>query len=593
MKRWTSLLSIFIILFIFSGTGHGISNKNINVTMNGKKEVVSQVKIIKDGQVIDMEIPSFVYIDRTLVPVRMAETLGAKVDWDQKTKTAIVIHNGKKINLTIDSDIVTIDGKADQLDNNSIPRLVKFENDEGSRTMIPLTYLSNMLGYEVGWDSDAKAATVYTKEEEKPEAKPEIKPEENKEPINLNKVQSVKKEIVDGKEALVIYGTNKVETKIMKLQNPERIVVDLLDSNLEGSTFYNFDYDLGFIKGIRASQFSPDKNYKPDDKIVRLVLDVKDGIFDSNVKIDTYSDKVVIIPETNSWENLNYTVDGKNRTIIIKNLRETHYSIKYDDLTKSMEISIPKYAVDLLEGKLPINDNLVEEVKVVENLDETKLFIKFRKNIKYTTLSKDMDDKIVLQIERNQDINPSDRIIVIDPGHGGIKPGSSSPNGLVEKNLALEISLKLEKALKDAGYTILMTRYDDSHIDLEDRSNIANDNFADVFISIHGNSFTNSAVNGIEVLYTPVVGDPIKDNIEKKLAQSLLDNVIKETGANNRGLVKSPRLVVTRKAKMPAALVEVGFLSNPKEEKLIANPDYQNNIINGIVKGIEVFFEDY
>lgn len=593
MKRWTSLLSIFIILFIFSGTGHGISNKNINVTMNGKKEVVSQVKIIKDGQVIDMEIPSFVYIDRTLVPVRMAETLGAKVDWDQKTKTAIVIHNGKKINLTIDSDIVTIDGKADQLDNNSIPKLVKFENDDGSRTMIPLTYLSNMLGYEVGWDSEAKAATVYTKKEEKPEAKPEIKPEENKEHINLNKVQSVKKEIVDGKEALVIYGTNKVETKIMKLQNPERIVVDLLDSNLEGSTFYNFDYDLGFIKGIRASQFSPDKNYKPDDKIVRLVLDVKDGIFDSNVKIDTYSDKVVIIPETNSWENLNYTVDGKNRTIIIKNLRETHYSIKYDDLTKSMEISIPKYAVDLLEGKLPINDNLVEEVKVVENLDETKLFIKFRKNIKYTTLSKDMDDKIVLQIERNQDINPRDRIIVIDPGHGGIKPGSSSPNGLVEKNLSLEISLKLEKTLKDAGYTVLMTRYDDSHIDLEDRSNIANDNFADVFISIHGNSFTNSAVNGIEVLYTPVVGDPIKDNIEKKLAQSLLDNVIKETGANNRGLVKSPRLVVTRKAKMPAALVEVGFLSNPKEEKLIANPDYQNNIINGIVKGIEVFFEDY
>lgn len=593
MKRWTSLLSIFIILFIFSGTGHGISNKNINVTMNGKKEVVSQVKIIKDGQVIDMEIPSFVYIDRTLVPVRMAETLGAKVDWDQKTKTAIVTHNGKKINLTIDSDIVTIDGKADQLDNNSIPKLVKFENDDGSRTMIPLTYLSNMLGYEVGWDSEAKAATVYTKKEEKPEAKPEIKPEENKEPINLNKVQSVKKEIVDGKEALVIYGTNKVETKIMKLQNPERIVVDLLDSNLEGSTFYNFDYDLGFIKGIRASQFSPDKNYKPDDKIVRLVLDVKDGIFDSNVKIDTYSDKVVIIPETNSWENLNYTVDGKNRTIIIKNLRETHYSIKYDDLTKSMEISIPKYAVDLLEGKLPINDNLVEEVKVVENLDETKLFIKFRKNIKYTTLSKDMDDKIVLQIERNQDINPRDRIIVIDPGHGGIKPGSSSPNGLVEKNLSLEISLKLEKTLKDAGYTVLMTRYDDSHIDLEDRSNIANDNFADIFISIHGNSFTNSAVNGIEVLYTPVVGDPIKDNIEKKLAQSLLDNVIKETGANNRGLVKSPRLVVTRKAKMPAALVEVGFLSNPKEEKLIANPDYQNNIINGIVKGIEVFFEDY
>lgn len=594
MRKWTSLLSIFIILFVFSGIGYGDSNKSINVIMNGENELVTQVKVIKDGQVIDMEIPSFVYIDRTLVPVRMAENLGAKVDWDAKTKTAIVTHNGKTINLTIDSDVATINGEKDQLDNNSIPRLVRFENDNGSRTMIPLAYLTEMLGYEIGWDSEAKAASINTKKKEpekKPDIKPEKEPEENIKYEASNKVKTVKRETVDGKEAIVIYGTNKVKTKTMRLTNPERIVVDLIDSNLEGSTFYNFDYELGFIKGIRVSQFLPDNNYKPDDKIVRFVLDIKDGMVDPNIEIETYDDRIVMFPEVNSWDNLNYTVDGKKRNLVINNLMETNYSIRYDDLTKSMEISIPKHAVDIVGGILPISDNLVEELKIVENSSETKLFIKFRRNIEYTQLSRDIDDKIVLQIKADSNIKPSDRIIVIDAGHGGKDPGASK-NGIIEKNLALEITLKLEQALKGEGYNIIMTRDNDVFVDLYERSNIANKNYADIFISIHGNSFTNPDVNGIEILYTPVDGDPIKDKAEKALAQSVLNEVIKETGANSRGLVKS-KVVVTRTTKMPAILVEVGFISNPKEATLITSDVYQNKIIAGMLKGIENFFEEY
>ena len=595
MKKWTSLLSILIILLVFSGISHGVSNNRINVTMNGKKEIVTQVKVIKDGQVIEMEIPSFVYIDRTLVPVRMAETLGAKVDWNAETQTAIVTHNDKIINLTIDSDLASINGEDDKLDKNSIPRLITFDNKD-TRTMIPLAYLSKMLGYDVGWDSEAQAAFINTKEEEKPEIKPENKPEENSTPVKTNKIKAVEKEIIDGQEAIVIYGSNKVKTNTMKLTNPQRIVVDLYDSTLnieKDTTFFDFAYELEFIKGIRVSQFLPDENYKPEDKIVRFVLDIKEGVLDPEIKIDSYDNRIVIIPEKNMWENLNFNVDGKTRTIAIKNLIETNYSVEYDDLTKNMEISIPKDAINLVKGILPVKDNLIEELKVVEGLEETKLLIKFRRNIEYTILSGDIDDKIVLQILRNSDTKASDRIIVIDPGHGGIKPGSSSPNGVVEKDLNLKISLKLEKALKDLGYNIIMTRNDDSHIDLEDRSNVANNKFADIFVSVHANSFTKPDVNGIEVLYTPVDGDPIKDGLEKGLAKAVLDSLIKETGAVNRGLRKSPNLVVTRKSNMPAILVEVGFLSNAKEEKLITNDDYQEKLIKGIIKGIEVFFDEY
>lgn len=589
------MLSIFIVLFVFSEIGHGTGNKTIHVSMNGSNVSVTQVPIIKDGQVIDMKIPSFVYIDRTLVPVRfVAESLGAEVDWDQKTRTAIVNHNGKKINLTIDSDIATINNEKKNLDKNSIPRLVIFANKD-ARTMVPLAFISEMLGYDVGWNDEAKAAFINSRKEEKPEPEElEKDPEDKVEVDLLNKVMKVTNEIVDGQEAIVIHGTKEIRVNMMKLKNPERIVVDLLDSTLHGSTFYNFDYELGFIKNVRVSQFSPDNNYKPDDKIVRLVLDTKEGILDPNVRINTYEDRIVIFPEKSSWEDMNYHVEGNNRTITINNLMETSYLVNYDDTTKTMEIDIPKHSVDLSEGTSSIKDGLVEEIKIVEGPSETKVFIKFRRSIEYTLLSNKIDNKVVLQIRRNSNVKPGDRVIVIDPGHGGRQPGSSSPNKVKEKDVNLAISLKTEKALKDLGYNVLMTRDTDITLGLYERADIANKSFADIFVSIHANSIdNNSAVNGVEVLYAPASENPNKTDDQHPLAKLVLDEIIKATGANSRGTVKRPKLVVLRETKMPAILVEVGFLSNANEEKLITSDAYQNKIVASIIKGIENYFETY
>lgn len=575
-------------LFLFSGIGYAASNKAIHVSMNGGNVSVTQVPIIKDGQIIEMEIPSFVYVDRTLVPLRfVAESYGAKVDWNQKTKTATVLLGTKEINLTINSDVVTLNNEKKVLDKNSIPKLVTFANKD-TRTMVPLAFMSEMLGYDVGWDDKAKAAYINSKVE----VKPEPQPGETENDLS-NKVMNITHELVDGKEAIVVKGTKEVKVNVMKLKSPERIVVDLVDSTLQGSTSYAYDYNLEFINGVRASQFSPDNNYKPNDKIVRIVLDAKEGILDPNVKIDTYEDRIIIFPEKISPENMSYRAEGKDRILTINNLMETSYSVNYDAMTKSMEINIPTDNVELEENIVDIKDQLISQIKVIKDPIETRVFIQFKSSIEYTLLSNERDNKVMLQIRKDSNVKSGDRLIVIDPGHGGKQPGTSSPNNVKEKDVNLTISLKAEEALKQQGYNVLMTRNADTTLGLSERANVANENFADIFVSIHANSTTSKDVHGIEVLYAPAEEGSEKEVGQKLLTKYIMDELIRETGAHSRGIIKRPNLVVIRESKMPAILIEVGFLSNSNEEKLITSDSYQDKIVSAIVKGIENYFGMY
>lgn len=704
MKKQKVILSLFVLLFLFSQIGHAASNKTIQVSMNGAKVSVTQVPIIMDGQAINTEIPSFVHIDRTLVPIRFIESYGAKVDWNQKAKMVTVTHKDKEIKLTIDSAIAILNNEKRVLDKNSIPRLVTFENND-ARTMVPLSFLSETLGYEVGWDNVNKVPFINSKEDSQAEAPGETpepnesgnqvganvisnisidkgSTEKNKIIINSdkaiqyntmflndsnklvidisnsklalknsgdgpgtinigdnilekveysqysynpditrivvslkeqaaynivptnngaglivsfksNKIKSITNELIDGNKALVVNGASNAKINIMKLQNPQRIVIDLMDSILDGSTYLEYDYDLGFVKKVRVSQFNADNNYSPMDQIVRIVLDVKEGVTDPNIKIDTHEDKIVIYPEKSFWENISYTSEGKDKVFTINNLVETNYSVNQEQGNKWIEISVPTNNVDLNEGIVSIKDGLVDEIEVVKNEIETRLLIKFKKSIEYTLLSNEFDSKISLLIKKGENLKPSDRVIVIDAGHGGKDPGALSINKNKEKDLNLSVSLKLDQELRSLGYNTIMTRNTDEFIDLYERARIANDSYADVFVSIHGNSHDNKSIAGIQVLYCPATQSEKKEIDQHPFAKSIMDELLKATGAVDKGIIQRPNLVVLRETKMPAVLVETGFLSNSAEEKLLFTEDYQNKIVNGIIKGIEKYFEMY
>ena len=166
--------------------------------------------------------------------------------------------------------------------------------------------------------------------------------------------------------------------------------------------------------------------------------------------------------------------------------------------------------------------------------------------------------------ETERTVTTNQPLIIIDAGHGGIDPGSDS-HGILEKDINLEIALKLQEVLHENGYSVLMTREDDNSLSLRERSDFANEKEADLFISLHQNCYAQDAsVHGIEVYY-----NSDKTTNDQQLAQMIQESLINETGAKNRGIHSDNGLVVTRETIMPAVLVETAFISNDDELDLI------------------------
>jgi len=184
-----------------------------------------------------------------------------------------------------------------------------------------------------------------------------------------------------------------------------------------------------------------------------------------------------------------------------------------------------------------------------------------------------------------------EKVIVIDAGHGGRDPGATGFSGNYEKDINLEISKRLKEKLKSNGYKVILTRESDEYADNLLRAEISNKKRARVFISIHGNAMEdNSSVDGIQVLYYPNRESTIGDLNNNELAQIMMNSMINGTGAKDRGIIEREDLIVLNQTKMPAILIEYGFLSNKNEEKLLLTDDYQNKMVDSIIDGLEKYF---
>lgn len=191
-------------------------------------------------------------------------------------------------------------------------------------------------------------------------------------------------------------------------------------------------------------------------------------------------------------------------------------------------------------------------------------------------------------------------IVVLDAGHGGEDPGVVSDySGLAEKDLNLRITKLVKDLLEQDGYTVLLTRTEDNlqyspgtkaiyekrKQDLTKRKKIIDESNADVAISIHMNGFKDTQYKGAQTFYPPSSTD------SERLAKSLQSSLISVDPSNKRvALVKKEKIVLFRSIKVPTALIECGFLSNPEEEGKLKTLDYQEQLAKAIKLGIDSFF---
>ena len=177
--------------------------------------------------------------------------------------------------------------------------------------------------------------------------------------------------------------------------------------------------------------------------------------------------------------------------------------------------------------------------------------------------------------------------IVIDPGHGGQDPGAVGLTGVREKDVTLVVSLKLADILQSAGAEVRLTREDDSEPSLAGRVAISNAFGSAVFISLHANAFSNPAAEGLEVWTSrgQTESDPLAESIANALQAAFPDMVFR-SDISDGDQDKESNFYVLRWTDAPAVLVEMGFITNPTEEELLASADYQARVARAIAEGL-------
>ena len=362
------------------------------------------------------------------------------------------------------------------------------------------------------------------------------------------------------------------------------------------------------------------------------------GLSGTAYKIDVLneSEKGLFVAAYQVWRHLNFTrsekgdtiiaKSGKNELRLVKNsaqysvngkIKTLDYPIIYKDGVNYCDINSFCTAMNLLSGLYFNADSSEKKISVSRTKDVKNVDVKDIKDVN-TFIEEIEDDKVF-------------GVVVIDPGHGGKDPGAIGPGGGSEKDAVLPISLEIKKYLsKYSGVKIYLTRETDTFIPLSERTEFANGKNADLFVSVHANAseksvnvggykmyFLSEAKNesdewtarlensvlklegeskmsGLEsVLFSLANSEFIKESqdfsimLEKSFGKNMKDIQRLHTG------VGQANFYVLNGASMPAVLVETAFISNPKEEKLLADKKFQNETAESIGAAIVDFLKKY
>ncbi|MBU8908577.1 N-acetylmuramoyl-L-alanine amidase CwlD [Desertibacillus haloalkaliphilus] len=194
----------------------------------------------------------------------------------------------------------------------------------------------------------------------------------------------------------------------------------------------------------------------------------------------------------------------------------------------------------------------------------------------------------------------SGKVIILDPGHGGVDGGAVSKSGLLEKDVTLDISLQLRDYLQEAGALVLMTREEDQDLadgdlqgirnrkvqDLKRRVQLVNESDGDMFVSVHLNAIPSPKWRGAQTFYNRAIEE------NEPLAKFVQDEIRRNLENTNRSAKPIGSVYLLKRAQIPGVLIEVGFLSNPSEAELLETTEYQQKVAASIYQGILRYHTD-
>ncbi len=470
MKKFGFLVFLFVFLWSFPHLG----------------EAATSTKVVLNGQ--ELSIPEDVQNMQgsVMVPIRViSENLNYKVQWNQSEGRVMIDGEGKSIQLFIGKKAASVGNKT--YDLNTAPVV------QNGTTLVPIRLVSEQMGIGVHWNNNDKIVTLSTSE-----ASTGGGTNSGSETGNAENGLALVNGISFSESRLLITLDKNVTPKVSKMDSPDRIVVDLPETDFSPAfAAQGQDASVGQIATlsvpnndnvaqVRYSQFSTDPSS------VRVVIDLKNS--------------------------RDYEVFTEGSLLIV-------------DLVPPGTSPDPNATTGPTQPGTGVGGS-------------------------------------------------GKKVVVIDAGHGDQDPGAIGSQ-TSEKKLNLGLALKVEALLKnDPNIDVVLTRSDDTFLQLKERVKIAEKLGADVFVSIHANSSGSSAASGTETYY--------QRSSSKKLAQTIHKYFVAATGFKDRG-VQYGNFHVIRETTMPAVLLEVGFISNRAEESKMMDSAKQDEIAASVVKGIKEY----
>ena len=338
------------------------------------------------------------------------------------------------------------------------------------------------------------------------------------------------------KTRIVVDGTKETEYKVSVISNPQRIIIDIQNAWVSPNVKKATNIDSRFAKAVRIAQH--------DSSTVRVVVESSMG--KNNYKVFALK-------------------GGTTAYRVVMDLGKVGGGSKNSGIDFN-----PQPKPDTSASNNTNKGETVETTPSVTTPSGTTTEPAFTPGLK-------------------------GKIIALDAGHGGSDTGAIGPTGVTEKGVTLRVAKALQKLLQAEGATVLMTRTTDTEVspkranasdveELQARCDVGNDGNADIFISMHMDSFTNSTPSGTTGYYYTK-----GSKASQRLAQYVSEGVVTALGTGNRG-TKSCNFYVVKHTDMPATLVEMAFISNDKEEKLMNSEAGINRAAEGILNGLRRFF---
>lgn len=283
------------------------------------------------------------------------------------------------------------------------------------------------------------------------------------------------------------------------------------------------------------------------------------------------------------------TSDTDSRAVQIDILASdiiSNYSTLFLKEPYRLVVDVDNAVLNVSNSTIPIDENGISQIRVAQfsvQPDKTRVVIDLNKALKYeVNLSEDKKHILVNIFVDNTVLKTGNYVVVIDPGHGGSDPGAIY-SGQSEKNINLNIALRLRALLQQEKIDVYMTRTNDSYVDLYDRSALANRLNADLLVSIHNNAVEDPSVAGTMTLYYP---DDKPGFNNKRFAEIIQKALVSKLGTKNRGIIQRPKLAVLRTSQVPAVLVEVAFMTNDQDMQNLKDGAFLQKSAEAIRDGV-------